>query len=100
MNIMNLEYCELVEFDNQMIGGAATYANSLTFTHEGIAHAQAYALALGDSTRTLSKGNTKTFKTNTIDFSFAFATAEAKARDTNSYSSYSDKSFSIWVSNY
>ncbi|MGD1910481.1 MAG: hypothetical protein ACFB2X_06405 [Rivularia sp. (in: cyanobacteria)] len=99
MHIIDLETCELVEFDNQIVGGAQTYADALTFAGKGIAYAEANALALGDSTSTISKASTNTFKTDTLNFSFASASAEAKAKDENGYSSYSDKSLSIWVSN-
>ena len=99
MNILDLEFCELVEFDNQIIGGADTFADTLTFTYEGIAYAEASAFALGDSSSTVSKVNTDTFKGKTLNLSFASASAEAKAKDENGYSSYSDRSLSIWASN-
>lgn len=95
MNIIDLETCELVKFDNQIIGGAETYVNVNTYAYEGIASAQSYAGASGDDTSAITKTRTKVRN----NYSYASASADARARDDKGYSrSYYD-SLSVWFSN-
>ncbi len=99
MNITDLESCELVEFDNQIVGGAKTYTNTNTYTLEGFAYGEADAVALGNKTITQAKILTNTYKDNYSSLSYSFANADAKAEDKNSYSLSTSSSSSIWISN-
>ena len=98
MNITDLESCELVEFDNQIVGGAATYTNTNTYTSKGFAYGEADAIALGDYTITQGKVLTNTYKRNDLSLSYSIANADAKAIDKNGYSLSSSNSNSIWIS--
>ncbi len=99
MNIIDLETCELVEFDNLIIGGAETYTDANTFADKEIASSQAYAGAFGDRTNAITKTRTKTRNNGGIYYSYASASAEAIAKDDKGYSKSSYDSISIWVSN-
>ena len=99
MNINDLESCELVEFDNQILGGANTYANADTYAYQGIAFAGAQASANGNVTTASTDTYAQTSQTPVTSYSYASAYSNATAKDDNSYSWSSDGSISIWVSN-
>jgi hypothetical protein len=98
MNITDLETCELVEFDNQIVGGAKAYTNTNTYASEGLAYGEAGGVAVGDYTITQAKVSTNTYKDDYSSLSYSFANADAKAKDKNSYSLSTSHSSSIWIS--
>ena len=66
MNIQDLGNCEIVELDNQIMGGAATYLGGKAKAKQGYADASVTAVGVGKNNSTNTKTNAYVSKYSSV----------------------------------
>ncbi|MDY6899634.1 MAG: hypothetical protein SWZ49_16380 [Cyanobacteriota bacterium] len=93
MNIQDLETCEIVEFDNQIIGGAQTYVGGNATAKQGKAKADVLAVSLGKNTSTRTKTNANVSKYSSVSSYVGSAVSQTKDDYSVSYDHGTEHSY-------